>query len=95
MKVLRAECEISLITRNIICSYYNKPTQEGIYQHFKRVCNEASPPSDLLQRSRKNISNMPVPLQLYERVLKKYSYIKESGDIVQAMQNNKRQPKDF
>lgn len=28
----------------IVCPFYNKPTQEGLYQHFKTICSEVSMP---------------------------------------------------
>ncbi len=36
----------------IVAPYYNKPTQEGIYQHFKAIDAEASLPNHRLQYPR-------------------------------------------
>lgn len=80
-----------------VSPYYNKPTQEGIYQHFKAVA-EASPiPVILYNVPGRTASNMlpSTVLRLaidFENVVA----IKEAaGDIVQAMQLLKDKPKNF
>ncbi|MFV5684293.1 4-hydroxy-tetrahydrodipicolinate synthase [Flavobacterium sp. GB2R13] len=80
-----------------VSPYYNKPTQEGIYQHFKAVA-EASPiPVILYNVPGRTASNMMSSTVLrlandFENVVA----IKEAaGDIVQAMQILKNKPKDF
>jgi 4-hydroxy-tetrahydrodipicolinate synthase len=80
-----------------VSPYYNKPTQEGIYQHFKAIA-EASPiPVILYNVPGRTSSNM-----LSETIIrlandfKNIIAVKEaSGDIVQAMKLIQDKPKDF
>lgn len=67
---------------------YNKPTQEGIYQHFKQVA-EASPlPVILYNVPGRTASNMlPETVARLARDFQKVIAIKEAaGDLVQAME---------
>jgi 4-hydroxy-tetrahydrodipicolinate synthase len=80
-----------------VSPYYNKPTQEGIYQHFKEVA-EASPiPVILYNVPGRTASNMlPSTVLRLANDFKNVVAIKEAaGDIVQAMQLLKNKPKDF
>lgn len=80
-----------------VSPYYNKPTQEGIYQHFKAVA-EASPiPVILYNVPGRTGSNMlPSTVLRLATDFEKVVAIKEAaGDIVQAMQLLKNKPKDF
>jgi 4-hydroxy-tetrahydrodipicolinate synthase len=80
-----------------VSPYYNKPTQEGIYQHFKAVA-EASPiPVILYNVPGRTASNMlPATVLRLANDFKNIVAIKEAaGDIVQAMQIIKDKPKDF
>ena len=80
-----------------VSPYYNKPTQEGIYQHFK-VIAEASPiPIILYNVPGRTASNMlPTTVLRLATDFKNVVAIKEAaGDLVQAMQLLKNKPKDF
>lgn len=80
-----------------ISPYYNKPTQEGIYQHFKAV-SEASPIPVILYNvpSRTGSNVMPSTVMRLANDFKNIVAIKEAaGDMVQAMQLLKNKPKDF
>jgi 4-hydroxy-tetrahydrodipicolinate synthase len=80
-----------------VSPYYNKPTQEGIYQHFKLVA-EASPiPVILYNVPGRTASNMvPSTVLRLAKEFKSIIAIKEAaGDLVQAMQLLKNKPKDF
>lgn len=80
-----------------VSPYYNKPTQEGIYQHFKAVA-EASPiPVILYNVPGRTASNMlPATVLRLANDFKNVVAIKEAaGDMVQAMQLLKNKPKDF
>ena len=80
-----------------VSPYYNKPTQEGIYQHFK-VIAEASPiPIILYNVPGRTASNMlPTTVLRLATDFKNIVAIKEAaGDLVQAMQLLKNKPKDF
>ncbi|MFN8325225.1 MAG: 4-hydroxy-tetrahydrodipicolinate synthase [Flavobacteriaceae bacterium] len=80
-----------------VSPYYNKPTQEGIYQHFKAVA-EASPiPVILYNVPGRTASNMlPSTVLRLANDFKNIVGIKEAaGDIVQAMKLIQDKPKDF
>jgi 4-hydroxy-tetrahydrodipicolinate synthase len=80
-----------------VSPYYNKPTQEGIYQHFKAV-SEASPiPVILYNVPGRTASNMlPATVLRLANDFENIVAIKEAaGDLVQAMQLLKDRPKDF
>ncbi len=80
-----------------ISPYYNKPTQEGIYQHFKAV-SEASPIPVILYNvpSRTGSNVLPSTVMRLANDCKNIVAIKEAaGDIIQAMQLLKNKPKDF
>lgn len=80
-----------------ISPYYNKPTQEGIYQHFKAV-SEASPIPVIIYNvpSRTGSNVLPSTVIRLANDFKNIVAIKEAaGDIIQAMQLIKDKPKDF
>lgn len=80
-----------------VSPYYNKPSQEGIYQHFKAVA-EASPlPVILYNVPGRTASNMlPATVMRLANDFKNIIGIKEAaGDIVQAMQLIKNKPEGF
>lgn len=80
-----------------VSPYYNKPTQEGIYQHFKAVA-EASPiPVILYNVPGRTSSNMlPKTVLRLANDFKNVVAIKEAaGDMVQAMQLLKDKPEGF
>ena len=80
-----------------VSPYYNKPTQEGIYQHFKAV-SEASPISIIVYnvpgRTASNI--LPSTVIRLANDFKNIIGIKEAaGDIVQAMKLIQNKPEGF
>ena len=80
-----------------VSPYYNRPTQEGIYQHFKAIA-EASPiPVILYNVPGRTSSNMlPSTVIRLANDFKNVVAIKEAaGDLVQAMQLLKNKPSDF
>ena len=80
-----------------VSPFYNKPTQEGIYQHFKCIA-EASPlPIILYNVPGRTASNMtPATVMRLAHEFKNVVAIKEAaGDIVQAMKLIQHKPKDF
>jgi 4-hydroxy-tetrahydrodipicolinate synthase len=76
---------------------YNKPTQEGIYQHFKAVAGATDKPIILYNVPGRTASNMSVAT--VSRLANEFSNvvaIKEAaGDIVQAMKLINNTPDDF
>ena len=80
-----------------ISPYYNKPTQEGIYQHFKAISEASTIPVILYNVPSRTGSNMlPSTVMRLANDFKNIIAIKEAaGDMVQAMQLLKNKPKDF
>lgn len=80
-----------------VSPYYNKPTQEGIYQHFKAVAAASPKPVILYNVPGRTSSNMlPKTVVRLAEDFDSIVAIKEAaGDIVQAMQLIKDTPKDF
>ncbi len=80
-----------------VSPYYNKPTQEGIYQHFKAVANASTLPVILYNVPGRTGSNMlPSTVLRLAHEFKNVVAIKEAaGDLVQAMQLLQNKPSDF
>ena len=76
---------------------YNKPTQEGIYQHYKAVAEASPVPVLLYNVPGRTSSNMKAETTLrIAHEVKNVIGIKEaSGDFNQCMQIVKNKPKDF
>lgn len=79
-----------------VSPYYNKPTQEGIYQHYKRIAEVAPRPIILYNVPGRTASNMTAATTLRLAELPNIIGMKEaSGDFNQCMQLVKNKPKDF
>ena len=80
-----------------VSPYYNKPTQEGIYQHFKAVADASPIPVILYNVPGRTASNMlPTTVTRIANDCKNVIGIKEAaGDIVQAMKLIQITPKGF
>ena len=80
-----------------VSPYYNKPTQEGIYQHFKAIAQVSPKPIILYNVPARTGTNMlPETVLRLANEFKNIIAIKEAaGDIVQAMQLIQNKPKDF
>ena len=80
-----------------VSPYYSKPTQEGIYQHFKAIAQVAPIPVILYNVPGRTASNMlPETVIRLANDFKNIIGIKEAaGDIVQAMKLIQNKPKDF
>jgi 4-hydroxy-tetrahydrodipicolinate synthase len=80
-----------------VSPYYNKPTQEGIYQHFKSIAAASPLPIILYNVPGRTASNMlPTTVMRLANDFKNIIAIKEAaGDIVQAMKLIQHKPKDF
>ena len=80
-----------------VAPYYNKPTQEGLYQHFKAIAN-ASPVDIILYnvpgRTGSNI-NAETTVRLAHDFKNIVAVKEASGDFSQAMSIIKNKPKDF
>lgn len=80
-----------------VSPYYNKPTQEGIYQHFKAIAEVSPLPVILYNVPGRTGSNvLPSTVIRLAKDFKNIVAIKEAaGDIVQAMKLIQLKPKDF
>jgi 4-hydroxy-tetrahydrodipicolinate synthase len=80
-----------------VSPYYNKPTQEGIYQHFKAIAEISPIPVILYNVPGRTSSNMlPETIIRLANDFKNVIAVKEaSGDIVQVMKLIQHKPKDF
>ncbi|WP_046745448.1 4-hydroxy-tetrahydrodipicolinate synthase [Kordia zhangzhouensis] len=80
-----------------VSPFYNKPTQEGIYQHFKAVATASSKPIILYNVPGRTASNMlPETVLRLANEFDNIIGVKEAaGDMVQAMRLIKNAPKDF
>ena len=80
-----------------VSPYYVKPTQEGVYQHFKAIAEASPKPIILYNVPGRTSSNMlPETVVRLATDFKNIVAIKEaSGDIVQGIHLLKNKPKDF
>lgn len=80
-----------------VSPFYNKPTQEGIYQHFAAIAKEAPLPIILYNVPGRTASNvLPSTVIRLANDFENIVAIKEAaGDIVQAMELISGCPKDF
>lgn len=80
-----------------VSPYYNKPTQEGIYQHFKAVAEAAPIPVILYNVPGRTASNiLPATVIRLANDFKNIIGIKEAaGDMVQAMKLIQHKPDGF
>jgi len=80
-----------------VSPYYNKPTQEGIYQHFKAVASASPIPVIVYNVPGRTASNMlPTTVIRLAKDFKNIIGIKEAaGDIVQAMKLIQNKPEGF
>ncbi|WP_299220666.1 4-hydroxy-tetrahydrodipicolinate synthase [uncultured Aquimarina sp.] len=75
---------------------YNRPTQEGVYQHYKTINEEASLPILLYNVPSRTGTNMTAETTLRLAQLDKIVGIKEAtGDFTQVLKILKDRPKDF
>ncbi len=80
-----------------VSPYYNKPTQEGIYQHFKMIAEHSPIPVIVYNVPGRTASNMlPETVMRLAHDFKNIIGIKEAaGDIVQAMKLIQNKPEGF
>jgi len=80
-----------------VSPYYNRPTQEGIYQHYKAISKASPVPIILYNVPGRTGSNvLPETVLRLARDFKNIVAVKEaSGDMVQIMKIIKDKPNDF
>jgi len=76
--------------------YYNKPTQEGIYQHFKAIAEASTKPLILYNIAGRTGTNIETPTLLRLAEIPNIIGVKEaSGNIGQIAEVCATQPEDF
>jgi 4-hydroxy-tetrahydrodipicolinate synthase len=89
-KQVGADCALSVVP------YYNKPSQEGIYQHFKAIAESSDLPMILYNVPGRTVADMLPETVLRLAQVSGIVGIKEaSGDIARACQLIKHAPKGF
>ncbi|RAV99527.1 4-hydroxy-tetrahydrodipicolinate synthase [Pseudochryseolinea flava] len=79
-----------------VSPYYNKPSQEGIYQHFKKVADKSPVPLILYNVPGRTGSNIAAETTLRLAEHPNIIGIKEaSGNVEQCIKIAKHAPKDF
>ncbi|QDH80943.1 4-hydroxy-tetrahydrodipicolinate synthase [Echinicola soli] len=79
-----------------VSPYYNKPTQEGIYQHYIKVADASPVPIILYNVPGRTMSNVTAETTLRLSEHPKIVGVKEaSGDMVQCMDIVRKKPADF
>lgn len=80
-----------------VAPYYSKPTQEGIYQHYKTIAAAAPKPIILYNVPGRTGRNMTAEttLRLAHEVENIAAMKEASGDMIQCMQILRDKPKDF
>jgi 4-hydroxy-tetrahydrodipicolinate synthase len=85
-----ADCHLSVVP------YYNRPSQEGIYQHFKAIAEAVDLPLVLYNVPGRTVADMQPETALRLARLPRVVGIKEaSGNIERACQLIKQAPKGF
>lgn len=80
-----------------VCPYYNRPSQEGVYQHFMEIANASPLPViiyNVPSRTGTNIATETV-VRLANDAKNIIGVKEAAGDIVQAMKIIQSVPKDF
>jgi 4-hydroxy-tetrahydrodipicolinate synthase len=79
-----------------VSPYYNKPTQEGIYQHYKMIADNSPLPIILYNVPGRTMSNLTAQTTLKLAEHTNIIGIKEaSGNVEQCMRIAKNKPADF
>ena len=80
----------------VVTPYYNKPTQEGLYQHYKKINDSVGIPIIIYNIPSRSVIDMSVETmsKLYE--LKNITGVKDAtGDLNRVSQQLKAMGKDF
>jgi 4-hydroxy-tetrahydrodipicolinate synthase len=89
-KEVGADCALSVVP------YYNKPSQEGIYQHFKAIAEAVDMPTVLYNVPGRTVADMQVETSLRCAALPGVIGVKEAtGNIERAAWLIKQAPKGF
>lgn len=79
-----------------VCPYYNKPSQEGVFQHYKAIAEKSPVPVLAYNVPGRTGINMSANTSIRLSEIKNIFGVKEaSGDLVQALEIIKHTPKEF
>jgi 4-hydroxy-tetrahydrodipicolinate synthase len=79
-----------------VSPYYNKPSQEGIFQHYKAIAEASAKPVIMYNVPGRTGSNMlPETVERLAKIENIIGIKEAAGDIVQAMKMIDTTPKDF
>jgi 4-hydroxy-tetrahydrodipicolinate synthase len=79
-----------------VCPYYNKPTQEGLYQHFKAIAEASKLPVIVYNvPGRTGVNLLPATLMRLAQVPGIIGVKEASGNITQIMEILRIRPKGF
>lgn len=88
--------EIGVDGAMIVCPYYNKPPQEGLYQHFKAVADNTGLPLIIYNIQGRTGKNIETETIARLAGIKNYVAVKEaSGNLDQVAAVRKATPPDF
>ncbi|MDC1160048.1 4-hydroxy-tetrahydrodipicolinate synthase [Candidatus Pelagibacter sp.] len=80
----------------IVTPYYNKPTQEGLYQHYKTISNNCGIPIIIYNIPGRSVIDMSVDTMARLFELKNIVGVKDAtGDLDRVDQQMKKMGKDF
>jgi 4-hydroxy-tetrahydrodipicolinate synthase len=80
----------------IVTPYYNKPTQEGLYQHYKKINDNVGIPIIIYNIPSRSVIDMTVETMSRLFELKNIAGVKDAtGDLNRADQQFKAMGKDF
>ncbi len=80
----------------VVTPYYNKPTQEGLYQHFKSINDNCSIPIIIYNIPPRSVVDMSVDTMARLFELKNIVGVKDAtGDLNRVDQQKKKMGKDF
>ena len=80
----------------IVTPYYNKPTQEGLYQHYKKINDNVGIPIIIYNIPSRSVIDMSVQTMTRLFELKNIVGVKDAtGDLTRADQQFKSMGKDF
>ncbi len=80
----------------VVTPYYNKPTQEGLYQHYKAINNKCGLPIFIYNIPGRSVIDMSVDTMSRLFELKNIAGVKDAtGDLNRVIQQRKKLGKDF
>ena len=96
---IKAICEENIPVAGIssVSPYYNKPSQEGIYQHYKKVASSCNLPLIIYNVPGRTGSNIAASttIRLAEEMRNIVAIKEASGNLSQVNHILKNKPKDF